>query len=114
MRSRPFESRPRYGPPKENGLLGVPRSNKWFCGDRQHVGRFEEAYVGLTGSRHCLATVNVANRLVTAELERRWNNALAPAQSVRREAEENLSRLRKSLSIGFLRGAAGVFGPYDV
>ena len=42
--------------------------------------------------------VDVANRLVSAELERRWNEALAAAGQVRREAEEHLRSLQRDLS----------------
>jgi hypothetical protein len=42
--------------------------------------------------------VEATNRLVAAELERRWNDALTAAQRVQCEAEEHLSRLRRELS----------------
>jgi excisionase family DNA binding protein len=42
--------------------------------------------------------VDPANRLVAAELERRWNEALDRAASVRRQAEEKLASLSRELS----------------
>lgn len=42
--------------------------------------------------------VDANNRLVAAELERRWNEALTIATNVRREAEERIKQLTRQLS----------------
>jgi excisionase family DNA binding protein len=42
--------------------------------------------------------VDAANRLVAAELERRWNDAMATAANVRREAEERMRQCARQLS----------------
>jgi hypothetical protein len=43
-------------------------------------------------------TLDPANRLVAAELERRWNETLAHVEEVRREASERLSGVMRELS----------------
>ena len=49
-------------------------------------------------SRGRYEAVNAANRLVAAELERRWNETLAHVEEVRREAGERLSGVMRELS----------------
>lgn len=60
--------------------------------------RIEHAEYEAELARGRYEAVDVANRLVSVELERRWNEALAAAQLVRREAEEHLNRMLRELS----------------
>jgi excisionase family DNA binding protein len=60
--------------------------------------RTEGAEYEVELARRRYEAVDATNRLVAAELERRWNDALTAAQRVRCEAEEHLSRLRRELS----------------
>ena len=58
VRSTPFPSWPVVDEGEEKALLDVLHSGNWFRGSGQTVTRFEEAWAGLTGARHCLATAN--------------------------------------------------------
>jgi excisionase family DNA binding protein len=60
--------------------------------------RIERAEYEAELARGRYEAVDVANRLVSVELERRWNEALASALRVRREAEEHLRRVLHELS----------------
>ena len=60
--------------------------------------RIERAEYEAELARGRYEAVDVANRLVSKELERRWNEALTSAQLVRREAEEHLRRMLRELS----------------
>jgi excisionase family DNA binding protein len=60
--------------------------------------RIEHAEYEAELARGRYEAVDVANRLVSVELERRWNEALASAREVRREAEEHLSCMLRELS----------------
>lgn len=66
VRSKPFDSWPKIGPPEENGLLTVLRSGKWFRGYGHQVDLFEEAYAKATGARYCVATANGTSALFTS------------------------------------------------
>jgi perosamine synthetase len=66
VRTAPFDAWPKFGPPEEKGLLEVLQSGKWFRGDGKQVERFEQAYVQLTGAKHCLATANGTSALFTS------------------------------------------------
>lgn len=66
VRTAPFDAWPKFGPPEEKGLLEVLGSGKWFRGDGTQVERFEQAYVQLTGAKHCLATANGTSALFTS------------------------------------------------
>jgi transposase-like protein len=61
---------------------------------RQGIERAEYE-AGLCQGRY--QAVDAANRLVAAELERRWNEALVQVETVRREAEERLAGLSREL-----------------
>jgi excisionase family DNA binding protein len=60
--------------------------------------RIEHAEYEAELARGRYEAVDVANRLVSVELERRWNEALASVQQVRHEAEEHLNRMLRELS----------------
>jgi dTDP-4-amino-4,6-dideoxygalactose transaminase len=66
VRTKPFDSWPKIGPPEENGLMAVLRSGKWFRGSGKQVNGFEQAFARLTGARHCLATANGTSALFTS------------------------------------------------
>lgn len=63
MRATPFPSWPVVDGREEKALLDVLHGKRWFRGDGQTVGRFEEAYARLTGARHCIATANGTSAL---------------------------------------------------
>jgi len=63
VRSVPFPSWPVVDEREEKALLDVLHGGKWFRGSGQTVTRFEEAWAGLTGARHCLATANGTSAL---------------------------------------------------
>jgi DNA invertase Pin-like site-specific DNA recombinase len=62
---------------------------------RQCVERAEYE-AGLARGRY--EAVDAANRLVAAELERRWNEALAHVEEVGRETEQRLAGMKRELS----------------
>lgn len=63
VRATPFPSWPVVDQREEKALLDVLHGHKWYRGDGQTVGRFEEAYARLTGARHCIATANGTSAL---------------------------------------------------
>jgi perosamine synthetase len=63
LRTAPFPSWPVVDEREEKALLDVLHSGKWFRGDGKTVTRFEEAWAGLTGARHCVATANGTSAL---------------------------------------------------
>jgi dTDP-4-amino-4,6-dideoxygalactose transaminase len=58
VRTAPFPAWPVYDETEEKALLDVLHSKKWFRGEGQHVNQFEEAFIQLTGAKHCVATAN--------------------------------------------------------
>jgi sugar-specific transcriptional regulator TrmB len=60
--------------------------------------RVERADYEAEQARGRYEAVDATNRLVAAELERRWNEALLAAASVRREADERLKQATRQLS----------------
>ncbi len=63
VRATPFPSWPVTDQREEKALLDVLHGHKWYRGEGQTVGRFEEAYSQLTGARHCIATANGTSAL---------------------------------------------------
>ena len=63
VRKGGFPSWPVFDETEEKALLEVLHSKKWFRGDGKTVSRFEVAYAGLTGARHCVATANGTSAL---------------------------------------------------
>ena len=63
VRTAPFPSWPVVDQREEKALLDVLHGGKWFRGDGETVSRFEEAWAGLTGARHCVATANGTSAL---------------------------------------------------
>ncbi len=59
--------------------------------------RIERAEYEAERARGRYEAVDAGNRLVAAELERRWNEALLVVANVRREAEERLKQLTRQL-----------------
>jgi perosamine synthetase len=64
VRTAAFPSWPVADATEESALVEVIRSGKWFHGEQ--VGRFESAYAGLTGAKHCLATANGTSALIVS------------------------------------------------
>lgn len=58
VRRTPFPSWPIIDETEDKALLEVLHSKKWFRGHGQTVNHFEDAYIKLTGARHCVATAN--------------------------------------------------------
>jgi dTDP-4-amino-4,6-dideoxygalactose transaminase len=63
VRSTPFPSWPVVDEREDRAMLEVLHGGRWYRGDGQTVGRFEEAYARLTGARHCIATANGTSAL---------------------------------------------------
>ena len=63
VRGTPFPSWPVVDEREDKAMLEVLHGGKWYRGDGQTVGRFEEAYAQLTGARHCVATANGTSAL---------------------------------------------------
>jgi dTDP-4-amino-4,6-dideoxygalactose transaminase len=66
VRAKPFPSWPVWDTTEGQALEGVLSSGKWFRGTGKNVGRFEEAYAKLTGTKACLATANGTSALLTS------------------------------------------------
>jgi dTDP-4-amino-4,6-dideoxygalactose transaminase len=66
LRREPFPGWPRFDQRDEKNVLEVLHSGKWFRGGAECVNRFEAAYAGLTGARHCVATANGTGALLTS------------------------------------------------
>jgi perosamine synthetase len=62
----PFPEWPVYDQTEEHALLDTLHTGKWYRGTGKSVGKFEEAYSQLTGSRYCLATANGTAALFTS------------------------------------------------
>ncbi len=58
VRTTLFPTWPVYDETEEKALLDVLHSKKWFRGEGQHVNQFEDAFMKLTGAKHCVATAN--------------------------------------------------------
>ncbi len=58
IRREPFPGWPRYDQRDEKNLLDVLHSGKWFRGGGDCVNRFEAAFAGINGAKHCVATAN--------------------------------------------------------
>lgn len=63
VRQAAFPGWPRIDQRDEKNVLDVLRSGHWFRGDGECVNRFEAAYAGLTGAKHCVATANGTSAL---------------------------------------------------
>src|SRR5262245_64063165 len=66
IRREAFPGWPRFDQRDEKNLLDVFHSGKWFRGGAECVDRFETAYAGLTGAKHCVATANGTGALYTS------------------------------------------------
>ena len=66
VRTAPFPAWPIADGREEQALERVLDSGKWGRGLGEEVKRFERAYAGLTGARHCLATANGSTALLTS------------------------------------------------
>jgi len=64
VRTTPFPGWPVFDQTEEKAILDVLRSGHWYRGSGKHVERFEQAYAGVTGARHCLATANGTSALL--------------------------------------------------
>jgi dTDP-4-amino-4,6-dideoxygalactose transaminase len=66
IRSEKFPSWPVSGELEERALIETLRSGRWYRGNGQQTKKFEDAYLKLTGARHCLATANGTSALYVA------------------------------------------------
>jgi dTDP-4-amino-4,6-dideoxygalactose transaminase len=64
VRKEGFPSWPIADDLEDQSLLKVLHSGKWNRGMGAQVGRFEEEYARLMGSKHCLAAANGTSALV--------------------------------------------------
>jgi perosamine synthetase len=66
VRTQPFPSWPVWDNLDEKEVLDALNSGHWFRGAGTKVAGFEAAYAKLTGAKHCLATANGTNALLTS------------------------------------------------
>ena len=63
LRRTPFPAWPVTDEREEAALRDVLRGGAWYRGTGKVVDRFEQAWAGLTGARHCIATANGTSAL---------------------------------------------------
>ncbi len=66
VRTTPFPAWPVIDEREDKAILDVLHSRKWFRGDGQVVNHFEDAYLQLTGAKHCVATANGTSAVIAA------------------------------------------------